>query len=94
MNIYSFIRLSVLLLFFSSVFSQTPIVTNIEFIGQNRTKAYIIEREIQHTINVPLDSLLAEEDRQRLENLGIFSVVTLQIFTQNQNEVVLRYTRN
>ena len=92
MNIYSFIRLAIILLFFSSVFGQIPIVTNIEFIGQNRTKPYIIEREIQHPINAPLDSLIAEKDRQRLENLGIFSMVTLQVFNQNQHEVVLRYT--
>jgi outer membrane protein assembly factor BamA len=74
------------------VFGEKLIVKKIEFIGQNKTKSYIIEREIQHPINVPLDSLLAEADRQRLENLGIFSMVTLQVFNQNRNEVVLRYT--
>lgn len=93
MNITSFIRLSIVLfLLFVGVFGQNPIVTNIVFVGQSKTKPYIIDREIQHPINVPLDSLLAEADRQRLENLGIFSMVTLQIFNQNQNEVVLRYT--
>jgi len=74
------------------VFGQYPIVTSIEFVGHNKTKPYIIEREILHPINVPLDSSLAEADRQRLENLGIFSIATLQVFNQNQNEVILRYT--
>ncbi len=93
MNIYSINRLSItILLFFVVGFGQKPIVKNIEFIGQYKTKPYIIEREIQHPINVPLDSLLAEADRQRIENLGIFSMVTLQVFNYNQNEVVLRYT--
>ncbi|NHZ85820.1 MAG: BamA/TamA family outer membrane protein [Planctomycetia bacterium] len=94
MNIHSSIRLSIITLFLISVgvFGQNPIVKEIVFIGQSKTKPYIINREIQHPINVPLDSSLAEADRQRLENLGIFSMVTLQIFKQNQNEVVLRYT--
>ncbi len=94
MNISSFIRLSsiILLLLFAEVLAQKPIVKKIEFIGQNKTKPYIIKREIQHHKNVPLDSSIAEADRQRLENLGIFSMVTLQVFNQNKNEVVLRYT--
>ncbi len=94
MNIYSFNRLSVIILFlsFNVIFGQNPIVTSIEFIGHNKTKPYIIEREILHPINAPLDSSLAEADRQRLENLGIFSIVTLQVFNQNKNEVILRYT--
>ncbi|MFC1565939.1 BamA/TamA family outer membrane protein [Candidatus Neomarinimicrobiota bacterium] len=94
MNIFSFARLSIIILFlsFNVVFGQNPIVTSIEFIGHNKTKPYIIEREILHPIDAPLDSSLAEADWQRLENLGIFSIVTLQVFNQNQNEVILRYT--
>ena len=94
MNISSSIRLSsiILLLLFAEVLAQKPIVKKIEFIGHNKTKPYIIKREIQHPKNVPLDSSIAEADRQRLENLGIFSMVTLQVFNQNKNEVVLRYT--
>ncbi|MFC1786300.1 POTRA domain-containing protein, partial [Candidatus Neomarinimicrobiota bacterium] len=94
MNIFSFTRLSIIILFlsFNVVFGQNPIVTSIEFIGYNKLKPYIIEREILHPIDAPLDSSLAEADRQRLENLGLFSIVTLQVFNQNQNEVILRYT--
>jgi len=82
----------IIILLFVTIFGQKPIVKKIEFIGQNKTKSYIIEREIQHPLNIPLDSALAEADRNRLENLGIFSMVTLQVFQQDQNEVVLRYT--
>ncbi|MBU0528780.1 BamA/TamA family outer membrane protein [bacterium] len=93
MTISSIIRFSIISpLFFVVAFGQEPIVKNIEYIGQNKTKPYIIKREIQHPINAPLDSSLAEADRQRLENLGIFSLVTLQVFNRNQNEIVLRYT--
>ena len=65
---------------FTVVFGQKPIVKKIEFIGQNKTKKYILKREIQHPNNDPFDSLLAEADRQRLENLVIFSMVTLKVF--------------
>ena len=93
MNIYSITRLIILiLLFFAVGFSQNPIVKKIEYIGQYKTKSFIIEREIQHPINVPLDTVLAEEDRQRIENMGIFSMVTLQVFNYDNDEVVLRYT--
>jgi len=71
---------------------QAPIVRGIEFIGYERTKLYILEREIQHPINVPLNIELAQADRQRLENLGIFSLVSLQILNKNKQDVILRYT--
>jgi len=40
---------------------------------------YIIAREIQHPVDTPLDSALAQEDRNRLDNLGIFSEVTWRV---------------
>jgi len=92
MSISSIIRFLIIILFFTITFGQNPIVKKIEYIGQNRTKSYIIEREIQHPTNIPLDSSLAEADQNRLENLGIFSIVTFQAFKQNKDEVVLRYT--
>lgn len=70
----------------------TPIVKNIEFIGYEKTKLYVLEREIQHPISAPLDSALAIADKNRLENLGIFSLVDMQIFNRNENEVTIRYT--
>ena len=52
-----------------------PRITAIEIKGNEKTLDYIIEREIQHRIGVPLDSTMAKADRNRLENLGIFSDV-------------------
>lgn len=93
MSISSTIRFVVIMFLLNvTTFGQKPIVKKIEFIGQIKTKSYIIEREIQHPINIPMDSSLAEADINRLKNLGIFSMVTFQAFQQNQNEVVLRYT--
>jgi len=93
MKKYPIIKLSIIPLFLYCIsFAQRPIVKDIELVGQDITKQYILEREIHHNINVPLDSVLAEEDRQRIENLGIFSMVMLQVFNYDQNEVILRYT--
>ena len=55
---------------------QQPIVSTIEFKGHLITKDYIIEREIQHSIDVPLDSAVVRMDRERIYNLGIFADVT------------------
>lgn len=73
-------------------FTQTLIVEDIEFFGYEKTKKYILEREVQHPINAPLDLKLAEADRLRLENIGIFSLVDMQIFNRDSNKVVIRYT--
>ena len=75
-----------------NLFGQSPIVKRIDFIGYEKTKLYILEREIQHPVDVPLDAALAEADRLRLENLGIFSMVNMQIISVSQNEVNVRYT--
>ena len=50
--------------------SYNPIISAIEFQGLQKTKQDILEREIQHQLNMALDSSLAKEDRNRLENLG------------------------
>ena len=40
------------------------IVSSIDIRGHQYTKEYVIQREIQHPLNVPLDSALAEADQQ------------------------------
>ena len=55
------------------------IVSSIEFKGHQITKDYIIQREIQHPLDVPLDSSLADQDKDRLLNLGIFADVSLSL---------------
>ena len=45
-------------------------IEKIEIIGLNKTRNYVIEREIFHPINAKLDSSLANLDRNRIFNLG------------------------
>ena len=68
-----------------------PIVSGIEFKGHLITKDYIIEREIQHPIDVPLDSLVALRDRDRLYNLGIFSDVTWRAIPLEDLTVIFEF---
>ena len=67
-------------------------ISSIEFRGNDKTKDYIIEREIQHQINTVLDSSLAEEDRNRLDNLGLFSEVKWQAVPLENGTAVLQYS--
>ena len=68
-----------------------PIVSTIEFKGHFITKDYIIEREIQHPIDVPLDSVVVRKDRDRLYNLGIFSDVTWRAIPLEDLTVILEF---
>ena len=64
-----------LFLFFLTVsfcWSSDNSIIKIEFKGLTKTKNYIIDREVKHPLNIPLDSTLAIEDRNRLFNLGLF----------------------
>ena len=45
----------------------SPKISAIEFKGNVRSLDYIVEREIQHPLNISLDSTIANEDRNRLE---------------------------
>ena len=56
-------------------YSQNLNVSDIIHKGNTLTKDYVIKREIQHAIGVPLDSAIVQEDRNRLINLGIFADV-------------------
>ena len=57
-------------------YSQSLIVSDITHEGNTFTKDYIISREIQHKKGIPLDSTIAEEDKNKLLNLGIFADVS------------------
>jgi len=67
------------------------IVSSIDIRGYQHTKEYVIKREIQHPLNVQLDSTLAQADRTRIENLGIYSMVTWQAVPLEDGSVKLRY---
>lgn len=71
--------------------SSAQIVSSIDIRGHQNTREYIIEREIQHPLRVALDSSIAQTDRDRIENLGIFSTVTWQAVPLEDGTVKLRY---
>jgi outer membrane protein assembly factor BamA len=85
-------KLFLLIILLTIGWGQIPIVEKIEFVGYEKTKYYIIEREIQHPIDSPLDLSIAEADRLRLENLGIFSMVDMQVFNSGEGKVKIRFT--
>ena len=71
--------------------SQNLIVSEIIHKGNTFTKDYIIKREIQHSIQVPLDSSLADEDKNRLINLGIFADVKWKAIPLESMTIRLEY---
>ena len=71
--------------------SQNLIVSEIIHKGNTFTKDYIIKREIQHSIQVPLDSSLADDDKNRLINLGIFADVKWKAIPLESMTIRLEY---
>lgn len=69
----------------------TPVIAKIEIRGNQLTKNYIIEREIHHPVGVPFDSTIAMMDRNRIDNLGIFSDVQFYLSPADKGEVILTY---
>jgi outer membrane protein insertion porin family len=68
-----------------------PVVSKISVEGNIVTKEYIIRREIQHPPGAQLDSTIVSEDRNRLDNLGIFSSVVWDTISQKNGSVELVY---
>ena len=71
--------------------SQNLIVSEISHKGNSITKDYIIKREIQHQIQMPLDSTIAIEDKNRLINLGIFADVKWRAIPLENMTIRLEY---
>ena len=67
------------------------LVTQIVIEGNKKTKDFILFREIHHPFSGPLDQTLIEEDRNRLENLGIFSFVSWELIPTGSGTVILKY---
>ena len=72
-------------------FTQNLVVTEIVHKGNTFTKDYIITREIQHSIQIPLDSTIAEDDKNRLINLGIFADVKWRSIPLDNMTIRLEY---
>ena len=80
-------------IFASSIWTNNiPIASSIEFKGHKITKDYIIEREIQHPLDIQLDSSLADQDKDRLLNLGIFADVSWSMVPLADLTVILQYS--
>ena len=66
-----------------------PVISSIQLIGNTRTQGFILEREIHHNVNISLDSTMAIADRNRLENLGIFSEVAWKVVPLEDGSAIL-----
>lgn len=71
--------------------SQAPVVSSIVIKGNKVTMDYVIKREIQYSVGMPLDSALARDDRNRIFNLGIFADVYWQAIPLEDRTVILEY---
>ncbi len=83
------IGLFLLLTVQSLIFGQ--IVSDIQIKGLKKTKQYIVHREIHHEVDTPIDSIIAQSDRDRLDNLGIFSEVTWSAIPLENGSILLQY---
>ena len=82
-----------LILLFTNLSSESynPKINTIEFTGNKKTLDYIVEREIKHPIGISLDSTIANDDRNRIDNLGLFSQVTWKAIPLEDGSSVLTY---
>ena len=80
-------------LFFSFVFGfdQNPNISEIKIFGLSKTKQSIVEREIYHKPNFPIDSSLAELDRNRIFNLGLFDEVSWSLVPIENGDAILQF---
>lgn len=86
-----------IMLFLSTTFAQSNrlpdslIVSEVNYVGNEVTRDFVIDREIQHPEQVPLDTSMANADRDRLDNLGIFSEVRWQAIPLTDSTLYLQY---
>ena len=80
-------------LFFSFVFGfdQNPKISEIKIFGLSKTRQFIVEREIYHKPNFPIDSSLAELDRNRIFNLGLFDEVSWSLVPIENGDAILQF---
>ena len=73
-------------------YNYNPKISNIKIIGLFKTKPYIVKREIQQSINSPLDSSIVKLDRNRIFNLGLFDEVNWQLVPLEDGSAVLQFS--
>lgn len=93
MNLRFVFFFSLCLLFFEKVEStdlfQGKKITQIVTVGNNKTKDYVIIREMKTKIGDTYDSLLVEEDRKRIQNLLLFTRVEVQAMPVQESGIIL-----
>ena len=68
-----------------------PQIIKIDIIGLEKTKNFIVEREIAHPLNVKIDSILADLDRNRIFNLGLFENVVWRLIPLDNDKAILQF---
>ncbi len=81
-----------LLPFLKSQNSEDTVVSKIIIEGNNKTKDFIILREIYHPLHELVDTVKILDDKNRIQNLGIFSEVSSELLPLDDGTLVLKYT--
>jgi len=94
-NIVVFLLISVLTNALSQQGSQAQtdslVITDIVFIGNNKTKDKVLRRELKLKIGDRFDLQQVEEDRKRIKNLRLFTRVDVQPVQTDSGIVLLYY---
>ena len=59
--------------------------------GNKKTKDFILLREIHHQLNEPVDTVQILNDKNRIDNLGIFSEVNSELIPLEDGTLILKY---
>ena len=59
--------------------------------GNKKTKDFILLREIHHQLHEPVDTVKILNDKNRIENLGIFSGVDWELLPLDNGTLILKY---
>ena len=80
-----------LLPFLKSQNLENAIVSKIIIEGNKKTKDFILLREIHHQLHEPVDTVKILNDKNRIENLGIFSGVDWELLPLDNGTLILKY---
>ena len=80
-----------LLPFLKSQNLENAVVSKIIIEGNKKTKDFILLREIHHQLHEPVDTAKILHDKNRIENLGIFSGVDWELLPLDNGTLILKY---
>ncbi len=80
-----------LLHFLKSQNLEDAVVSKIIIEGNKKTKDYILLREIHHKLHESVDTVKILNDKNRIENLGIFSEVNSELLPMDDSTLILKY---